>query len=103
MTGLHDSTLALSVYNALARCGQLTREQILTVLKANWNEATEAEEIEIGIGFLARRNFIAESDGVLIPSHFERGTAATVIRNPLDNTELTFSRVERNGAKLDTH
>jgi hypothetical protein len=104
MTGLHDSTLGLSVYNALARCGALSREQIRAVLTKAWHKGVEAEEIDAGVAYLLARRFVTEADDIVAPARTVNGAAATVIRNPLDQTELAYSRKQtkvKDGARLD--
>ncbi len=94
MTGLHESTLALSVYNAIARCGTMTREQALAVLQKHWEQQLDLAEMNLGVEYLVTRKMITEADGVLAPSKLVNGAAATVIRHPADATALTYSRVQ---------
>jgi hypothetical protein len=104
MTGLHESTLALSVYNAIARCGQLSRAQLLTVLQKHWEASVAAEEIEAGIAYLLARKMVTEADGFVAAARTQSGAAATVIRDPMQQTELAYSRSQakvKAGVQLD--
>jgi hypothetical protein len=91
MTGLHDSTLALSVYTAIARHGAMGRAQLLATLQRAWMPAVEAPEIESGLRYLAARNIVTEADGVVAARVLVSGAAATVVRNPANQTELVLS------------
>lgn len=91
MTGLHESTLALSVYTALVRHGSLTRDQACSVLSAAWDPRLERDEVDAGAEYLLARRLVVEADGVLTPSSFKNGAARTVIRSATDQTELVFT------------
>lgn len=104
MTGLHESTLGWSVYNALARCGRLSRPQALVVLTKHWEPEVESSEIDDGVAYLLKRGFVTEADGILAPVRTVNGAAATLIRNPLEQSELVYSRKQvkvKDGARLD--
>jgi hypothetical protein len=90
MTGLHESTLALSIYNAIARTGALSREQLASFLKANWDGQVDLSEIDDGVRYLTKRGMITMIDGSIVPSKLENGAARTVIRKPDKLTELMF-------------
>ncbi len=85
---IHESTIALSVYNAIQRLGAMNREQILTKLKAAWDPVTDLDEIDGGIAYLLKRTLVIETDGVVSARIVNNGAAATVVRDPCDQTEL---------------
>lgn len=104
MTGLHESTLALSVYNAIARHGTMTREQALAVLQRAWESGLEASEVDTGVAYLLQRKMVTDVNGVLSPARTAAGAAATVVRNPLAQTELVYSKLQQKapeGMRLD--
>lgn len=92
MTGLHESTLALSVYNAIARDGTMTRAQAFAYLQKNWDDGSklELDEIDQGLQYLLARKLVTFADDVIAPSRLESGAACTVVRHPLKQTELVF-------------
>jgi hypothetical protein len=90
MTGLHESTLALSVYNAVARLGTLNGAQLLEVLRRNWDNRVEPDEIQQGVSYLLKRKMVTIADGVVAPAKLEGGAARTILRNPIRQTELIW-------------
>ena len=66
----------------------MKREQILQVLRAQWLADFEAAELEAGVAYLLKRRIVTEADGVIAPRVTSNGAAATVVRNPVDQTEL---------------
>jgi hypothetical protein len=90
MTGLHESTLALSVYNAVARLGTLNGAQLLEVLRRNWDERVDPDEIQQGVAYLLRRKMVTVAHGVVAPAKLEGGAARTILRNPARQTELVW-------------
>lgn len=90
MTGLHESTLALSVYNAVARLGTLNGAQLLDVLQRNWDERVEPDEIQQGIAYLLSRKMVTVAAGVVAPAKLEGGAARTILRSPVCQTELVW-------------
>jgi hypothetical protein len=88
MTGLHESTLGLSVYNAIMRHGALTGQQMLAILQANWMPNVEASEVVAGMRYLIKRNLVQDTDGAVAARHVVNGAAAPVMRNPVEPTEL---------------
>lgn len=91
MTGLHESTLALSVYNALARHGDMTERQVLAALQRAWHPELETNEVRAGIEYLTRRKMVAASEGgKLGVAQLVGGTARTVLRNPGAQHELMW-------------
>jgi hypothetical protein len=92
MTGLHESTLALSVYNAIARDGAMTAGQALSYLKRYWDAGgiLELGEVEAGIRYLESRKLVTVADETVAPAKLENGAARTVVRHPEQQTELVF-------------
>ncbi|HTJ17841.1 MAG TPA: hypothetical protein VL494_13770 [Steroidobacteraceae bacterium] len=90
MTGLHESTLALSVYNAVARDGAMDGEQLLAYLRSNWDPRLEPNEVVAGCDYLKARRMIVVADGVVAPARLESGAARTVLRHPARQTELVY-------------
>lgn len=88
MTGLHESTLGLSVYNAIMRHGALSGDQLLGVLKVNWMPNVEALEVEAAARYLIKRDLVLVTEGVISAKHVTNGAAAPLIRNPAAPTEL---------------
>lgn len=88
MTGLHESTLALSVYTAIQRRGSMSREQMLVMLREAWDARLEPVEIDEGIEYLITRKMVIDQGGVVAASIVSNGAAATVVRDPRDQTEL---------------
>lgn len=88
MTGLHDSTLGMSVYNAIQRLGSISRHQALVFLQKNWAPGLEDTEVDAGANYLLRRKLVTEAAGILSARVLVRGAAATVARSPADSTEL---------------
>jgi hypothetical protein len=95
MTGLHTSTLALSVYTAIQRHGSLSDEQVLAVLRQNWLESVEANEIADGLAYLTARDMVTVEGGIIAAKRLRNGVAATVIRHPLDQTQLVYGTPSR--------
>lgn len=94
MTGLHESTLALSVYNAIARDGTMTVTQAFAYLRKHWDVDGQLELAEIyeGLRYLEKRKLVTVADGTIAPTKLEGGAARTVIRHPAQQTELIFGR-----------
>lgn len=94
MTGLHESTLALSVYNAVARDGTMTAAQAFAYLQRYWDVGAmlELEEVYAGIRYLEKRKIVTVADGTIAPAKLENGAARTVTRNPAQQSELIFGR-----------
>jgi hypothetical protein len=90
MTGLHESTLALSVYNAVARLGSLNGDQIMTVLRNNWDDRVEPSEIAEGVRYLLKRKMVVVADGTVSAAQSEAGAARTILRHPARQTELIW-------------
>lgn len=93
MTGLHESTLALSVYNAVARMGSMNSTQLVTFLSKEWDGRVEVSEVEEGIDYLSRRKMVTIAGGNISPARLDRGAARTVLRNPARLTELVFGAI----------
>jgi hypothetical protein len=70
MTNLHESTQALSVYNALLRFGAMRRDQIHTKLREFWRSDVEAHEVNAGIRYLLERKFVEEQGEEIKPAHY---------------------------------
>jgi len=90
MTGVHESTLALSIYTALTRAGDMSTEQALALLKRAWDERLEEEEVAQGLTYLLERKLVTVGDGVIRATRHDGGAAATVVRHPLRQTELVY-------------
>ena len=91
MLPVHESTLALSVYNALLRVGSLTLDQVLTHLRANWAPEMVAEEVEIGVSYLRNRGLVALENATLHVSHLRGGVARPIKRREDMPTELVLA------------
>jgi hypothetical protein len=91
MINVHESTLALSVYNALRRCGALTPERVITFLRRNWEPEFEAADLGLALKYLQKRGLVTVGE-TIAPTGTKDGAAVDVIRNPKRETELV--RVE---------
>jgi hypothetical protein len=89
MTGLHESTLGLSVYNAIRECGALTIDQIYVRLNSFWTSAFTRSEAERGVAYLLARNFVREEDGVISAAHILNGLPHP-LRRSAEVTELAL-------------
>jgi len=96
MTGLHDSTLALSVYNAIARMGSMTYCQTLEALWAAWRPDMELSEVFGGVRYLTQRCLVSVVGDYIVATSLECGVARTVVRHPLRLTELVYGSVDAN-------
>lgn len=90
MTGLHESTLALSVYNALARLGLMDKQQIVAALAAAWDSRVDLHEVGLGINYLVARKMVTVEGDVVAPTKLVSGAARTVIRHPQRLDELIY-------------
>lgn len=89
MINVHESTLALSVYRAIQRCGSMTREQIAVHLRKHWEPGFDDADMAIAEKYLRSRGMV-DGEGELRATRTDGGVAATVIRNPARETELIY-------------
>ncbi len=91
MTGLHESTLALSVYNAIARVGSLTPAQAHEHLRSFWRSDVEPSEVFDGIAYLKTRLMVQQHSGAVIPLRTVRGGKPHPLRrSEVDRRELVY-------------
>lgn len=90
MTGLHESTLALSVYNAIVKLGAMNEEQILLALRAGWDPDVERSEVETAIRYLSKRHMVTDVESGVAPAQRYGAAPRAIIRHPQVPTELIF-------------
>lgn len=90
MINVHESTLALSVYRAVGRCGPLTPEQVVAFLRREWDPEFDADDLQLALGYLASRLMVVVGETVTASRLTRGGVAATVIRDPKDESSLIY-------------
>lgn len=89
MINLHASTLALSVYNVLMRCGSVTPEQAVAILRRDWEPEFDAEDCGIARRYLETRGYL--QPGELRPTRTRDSLPWPLIRAENRPTELVYA------------
>lgn len=90
MMPVHESTLALSVYNAIRFGGSMSSAQALTHLQERWAPEMTIEEVATGVSYLEERGLIVSADGTLRAAHVRGSSPWPLKRLESNPTELVL-------------
>jgi len=81
MTEIYQSTMALSVYNALSLTGRdMSREQVDAFLRENFDPKLPEDYVAQGAAYLLEKGFAAETDGALKIDRLPNGRGRPLAR-----------------------
>lgn len=88
---VHESTLALSVYNVLMRAGTMTEQQILGYLRTHWAPEVLDAEVKMGIDYLKSRSLVHIHGDAIGAANVRNGVAHPLMRRADTPTELVLA------------